>query len=188
MTLYFAYGANLNRDSMRLRCPAANPVSSYHLPDWRLTFSGVATIQPSPGNRVPGAIWAITDECEKSLDSFEGYPTLYRKEYLDIQGHKVMFYRMNQETPWEPSSSYVDTIARGYVDWNLSLADLESAIINTLEEVDDLYRSNTIHRGDVGHDGSELTELVSLESGHDLCDLDDHGLANSITGTAKRRL
>ena len=128
MKLYFAYGANLNKEGMSYRCPKAVPVRSHYLKDWRLSFSGVATIQPSAGDTVPGAIWSITDECEKSLDTFEGYPKLYRKEYIKIQGQDVMFYVMNNDPPGEPSVGYLVTIAEGYDDWNLQPSELWNAV------------------------------------------------------------
>lgn len=134
MKLYFAYGANLNKEGMHYRCPQAQMVRSHRLKDWRLSFSGVATIQPSPGDTVNGAIWAITDECEKSLDTFEGYPTLYRKEYIRIRGHEVMFYVMNNDAPAEPGIGYLMTIAEGYQDWDLKLGDLWEAVRTTQHE------------------------------------------------------
>ena len=30
------------------------------------------------------AIWLITADCEKALDRYEGYPTLYVKKYISI--------------------------------------------------------------------------------------------------------
>ena len=134
MKLYFAYGANLNKEGMRVRCPGAMIVRSHQLKDWRLIFSGVATIQPSPGDTVSGAIWSITDKCEKSLDMFEGFPTLYRKEYIRIRGHEVMFYVMNHDKPSEPSLGYLMTIAEGYEDWNLQLDNLWNAVRTTQNE------------------------------------------------------
>lgn len=119
MKLYFAYGANLNRDSMKLRCPAAQPVRAAVLRNWQLKFSGVATVVPSSGKCVYGAIWAITDECEQQLDNFEAYPWLYHKVITEIDGEEVMLYRMNEESPARPSFSYYRSIAQGYQDWNL---------------------------------------------------------------------
>jgi gamma-glutamylcyclotransferase len=134
MRLYFAYGANLNHAGMSWRCPQAVAIEPFYLMDYRLAFSGVATIQPAPGQRVPGALWAITEECEKALDQFEGYPTMYRKEIITVDGMEIMFYRMNSEEPWEPADSYLAIIAEGYCDFGLPLEDLERAVlINQLE-------------------------------------------------------
>ena len=95
MKLYFAYGANLNIENMAQRCPSAVAIEPFYLHDYRLMFSGVATIEPALNARVPGALWAITEACEKSLDVFEGYPWLYRKQ--DIV--KVMINKTQVNTP-----------------------------------------------------------------------------------------
>lgn len=124
MKLYFAYGANLNLEGMRFRCPAAEPIDSFMLDDWRLCFSGVATIKPEPGSQVAGALWSISKECEDSLDIFEGYPYLYTKVYLTQGEHTFMVYVMNEDTPAPPAKSYFETIAQGYRDWGLPMDSL----------------------------------------------------------------
>lgn len=89
---YFAYGSNMNLDQMAYRCPAASVVEKVKLEGYRLTFCGrgkgcgVATILPEEGSRVEGVLWKITPECEKSLDFYEGYPHLYGKETVLVQG------------------------------------------------------------------------------------------------------
>jgi len=125
--LYFAYGANLSREDMQYRCPNARPLEQLYLKDWRLTFSRVATIQPVPGQSVPGAIWEITQECEDNLDVFEGFPFLYSKVYLQQDGMEFMAYVMNDDPPAPPGKSYYDTIAQGYRDWGLPLGKLAAA-------------------------------------------------------------
>jgi gamma-glutamylcyclotransferase (GGCT)/AIG2-like uncharacterized protein YtfP len=174
MKLYFAYGANLNMDGMGYRCPRAVPVRPFHLKDWRLAFSGVATIQPSPGDYVPGAVWELTEECECNLDTFEGYPYLYRKHTVKIDGDEIMFYVMNSDPPQEPSISYLITIAEGYQDWHLDLDDLWNAVKTTQEEY--YYELQLSPRTKHGSSHRNVEKLVRLESGNDLrqfCDLGD---------------
>jgi gamma-glutamylcyclotransferase (GGCT)/AIG2-like uncharacterized protein YtfP len=134
MKLYFAYGANLNLEGMRFRCPSAHPVSAFSLQDYQLAFSGVATIQPKPGATVPGALWEITEECEDNLDVFEGFPFLYSKIYLTQGNQEFMAYVMNDDPPAGPSRSYFNTIREGYRDWDLPIAELERARDLTLLE------------------------------------------------------
>ena len=134
MKLYFAYGANLNQDNMAWRCPDAVTVQPFYLLDWRLAFSSVATIQPCQGDRVPGALWAISDQDEQALDVFEGWPSLYRKETIQQDDLAFMVYVMNSDQPAEPSGGYVATIAQGYQDWGLDLADLDHAVQTTITE------------------------------------------------------
>ena len=126
-TYYFAYGSNMNLDQMAYRCPAASVVEPVHLEGYRLTFcgrgkgSGVATILPEEGSRVEGVLWKITPECEKSLDFYEGYPHLYGKEPVLVQGkdgmkREVMAYTMNapyKDQPAIPSDLYFMGIVEG---------------------------------------------------------------------------
>ena len=127
MKLYFAYGANLNLEGMRFRCPGAKPIGVMMLDNWRLSFSGVATIQPETGARVAGAVWSITQECEDNLDVFEGFPYLYTKMHVTQDGETFMVYVMNDDPPAPPARSYYETIAQGYRDWGLSLDSLQQA-------------------------------------------------------------
>lgn len=131
MKLYFAYGANLNLASMARRCPAAEPLQSYYLEDWQLAFSGVATIRPELGHTVPGAIWAITTDCESSLDIFEGYPDLYIKQQVHTELGTVMFYVMTKDPPSPPGYGYLNTIAEGYQDWKLDQKYLTQAVMES---------------------------------------------------------
>ena len=126
---YFAYGANLSVDSMAWRCPRARPVTAWYLRDWRLELHCHATIQPSPGDSVAGALWQITPDCETSLDRFEGYPVYYRKEILNQDGIEFMVYLMNEPLSGRPGSGYVDLLTEGYQDWQLPLAALETACV-----------------------------------------------------------
>lgn len=177
MKFYFAYGANLNIQSMRWRCPDAVPLQAMYLNDYRLAFSGVATIQPRVGEFVPGALWNITEKCEAALDVFEGYPTLYRKETIHLEDMEIMVYVMNHDAPSEPSINYLITIAEGYQDWRLELDDLWSAVKTTQEEAYDLQRSTaTTHRD--SRMGRSLEDHVQLESSHDLRWLRDDELAH----------
>jgi len=177
MKLYFAYGANLNIDSMRHRCPGAVAIQPWYLEDHRLAFSGVATVQPAPGQRVPGALWAITDECERSLDRFEAYPSLYRKQQVEMAGQPVMFYVMNQVSPAEPAVDYLMTIAEGYGDFGLDLQDLWLAVRTTQEESYDLQWSTPGDTGS-GTTATDLADHVYLEPSHDLRWLRDVQLAH----------
>ena len=167
MKLYFAYGANLNIANMAQRCPGAVAIQPWHLDDYRLMFSGVATIKPELNARVPGALWAITEACEKSLDVFEGHPWLYRKQEIIIDGMPIMFYVMNTVIPEEPGMSYLETIAQGYEDFGLDLDDLWAAVQHTKEIQDDMHGSTRTGSAP-GDCATDLEDHVYLEPGHDV--------------------
>lgn len=126
--LYFAYGANLNLENMRHRCPAARPIKAIKVQDWRLTFCDHATIEPCAGAVLEGALWEITPECEQSLDRFEGYPYYYGKRYFTLGKDTVMVYVMHPAAPSPPTQHYVETLEQGYRDWGLDLDRLRQAV------------------------------------------------------------
>lgn len=158
---------------MGYRCPDAVAVEPLYLEGWRLAFSGVATIKPDPNGVVAGALWAISEADERSLDTFEGYPSLYRKEILQVDGMEIMVYVMNSDWPSEPSANYLMTIAQGYQDWNLDLDYLARAVETTEQEIYnyDLQRSTPKRTG--RHTGF-LEDSVYLESSDDVRWLRDH--------------
>jgi gamma-glutamylcyclotransferase (GGCT)/AIG2-like uncharacterized protein YtfP len=177
MKLYFAYGANLNIENMAQRCPGAVAIQPWHLDDYRLMFSGVATVVPEAKGRVPGALWAITEACEQSLDVFEGYPWLYRKQEIIMDGMPIMFYVMNHSVPSEPAVSYLETIAQGYGDFGLALDDLWAAVQHT-REIDNDMQWSTRTGSSPGDCATDLEDHVHLEPGHDLRRLRDVQLAH----------
>ena len=124
--LYFAYGSNLNHKQMRIRCKDSRYIKSAFLEDYKLSFCttsnnyGVANIVKKKGSKVPGGIWEISKSDEKELDIYEGYPTLYTKDFFNLNGKTVMFYIIKRRYSFKrPERSYVDTINQGYVHCNL---------------------------------------------------------------------
>lgn len=175
MKLYFAYGANLNIPNMRSRCPHAVPIQPLHLDGYRLAFSGPATILTDSEGRVPGALWAISDQDEIALDQFEGYPTLYRKETIKQDGLEFMVYVMNADTPWEPSRPYLEIIEEGYDHWGLVREDLDLAVQRTLWEMDyDMQWSTSAGIGLAG----TLEKPVRMPAGPGLRRVRDKWLVN----------
>lgn len=131
---YFAYGMNVNRESMAARCPRAVPQGAAYLPGWRLTFRGPADVEPAEGELVHGVLWWVTPDCEEALDALEGYPRLYGKQFgrvrwqgRDVPG--VMFYSMKRKhLTAQPSSGYLAVVHRGYLDFNLPEFELRRAL------------------------------------------------------------
>lgn len=125
--IYFAYGSNMNLEQMAFRCPSAEPIGSAWVDGYRLTFcgntsgTGVATILPDEESRVNGLLWLLTENCENSLDHYEGFPYLYGKEEIEVHGghiaeQSVMVYTMNE--PYRsrvapPSWPYLKGIIQG---------------------------------------------------------------------------
>lgn len=132
MKVYAAYGSNLNRNQMARRCPGAVPIGTGYLNGWRLEFRGVLTIVEEPGSSMEVGLWVITDGDEESLDIYEGYPKLYRKEQVSINhdGKQIqaMTYIMNQGTVRLPSRGYWETCIEGAYDFGISDRYLKDAL------------------------------------------------------------
>jgi gamma-glutamylcyclotransferase (GGCT)/AIG2-like uncharacterized protein YtfP len=134
--IYIAYGSNLNIRQMKRRCPNANIIGKCILEDYKLEFRGVANIIKKKGEKVPIGLWEITEECEKALDIYEGYPKLYRKEYININVNGKeelgMAYVMNYKTIAPPSELYYNIIQQGYKDFQISNIALRKALIESI--------------------------------------------------------
>ena len=130
--IYIAYGSNLNIKQMKHRCPNAKRIGEYILEGYKLEFRGVANIIPDKKSKVPVGLWEITEECEKALDIYEGYPNLYRKEYIELEmdGKKEigMVYVMNYRGISPPSEYYYNVIQEGYKDFGIDEKPLKKAL------------------------------------------------------------
>ena len=70
-------------------------------------------------SRVPVAVWEISDEDEKSLDRYEGFPRYYVKKEWTVKMNdgseiKGMVYVMNLIRPQPPTVGYYNGIFDAY--------------------------------------------------------------------------
>ena len=140
--LYFAYGSNLNWHQMQKeRCPGSKFIKPYILNGYKLIFShrnpnnkyGHANIEKNKNFKVPGAIWNLSKEHEKTLDEYEAVnynPPYYQKEYLILKGKKILVYVQKIYTKRKPSYTYLHTIIQGYKDCDLDINYLKKGIAN----------------------------------------------------------
>jgi len=126
---YFAYGSNLNHKQMKkTRCIGSKYIKNFLLKDYELSFCypiiqnkfGYANVIKKKDFQTPGAIWEITKEHEEILDSYEGFPKIYQKEFFYLNEKKVMFYIMKKYYFKKPPKSYIDVINEGYKDCNIN--------------------------------------------------------------------
>lgn len=136
--LYLAYGSNMNTRHMAVRCPTAKVVGSTLLNGYQLLFRGhnggvYATVEENLQFQVPVIVWELDGLAEKRLDHYEGYPTLYHKEYLQVEldngPTKAMIYIMNNGRPiGMPSRHYYEGILEAYKDAGVDTAILDEAV------------------------------------------------------------
>ena len=134
---YLAYGSNLNKNQMAYRCPNAKTIGSMMLKGYELVFKSCLTIEPNKDGEVPLGIWQITKEDEKRLDRYEGYPILYRKEYIDIvikgKKEKALVYIMNDvRKRCAHAGVYMDVCMKGYKDFKFDIDYLNEALLRSL--------------------------------------------------------
>lgn len=102
------------------------------LKGYELEFRGVATIVPNDKSEVPILIWEIDGRDEHSLDRYEGFPNLYRKELFEIEvdGEKkeCMAYLMNKGQISPPTSYYYNVINQGYEANGMDTSYLRAAL------------------------------------------------------------
>ena len=127
--LYFAYGSNLSLAQMRQRCTDAKPIRRCVLPGYRLVLRGAADVEMCAGESVEGALYWVSEDDEKSLDGFEGVPSLYVRRSFSVEEGTATFYQMDPPRYKAPRDRYLETIRNGFVDWGIPFDTLERAIL-----------------------------------------------------------
>ena len=141
--LYLAYGSNLNISQMQCRCPDARIAGTAVLSGWKLMFKGswtgnYLTIEQDEDSVVPVAVWEVSEQDEKNLDRYEGYPDLYYKKELSVmmrekdsgqsRSVKAFVYIMHEDRRHGcPSESYLMRCREGYGAFGFDTAFLDEA-------------------------------------------------------------
>lgn len=140
---YFAYGSNLNLQQMSSRCPDAKKVGIAILRGYRLMFKGSAsgnylTIEKADGYFVPVGVFVVSENDERNLDRYEGYPTFYYKQdfTIDLRDENdnetkidAFAYIMHEDrTLGVPSDEYVQRVLVGYEEFGFDARLLEEAV------------------------------------------------------------
>jgi len=124
VTLYAAYGTNMDPARMGERCPHSPMQTTGWLSGWRLTFGGeeqgwdgsLSTIVQDPFEQVFVAVFDVTREDESQLDGWEAADSgLYRKTKVRVStlgGEIVAWtYVLDAYEGGLPSASYLGVIA-----------------------------------------------------------------------------
>lgn len=142
---YLAYGSNLSIGQMVQRCPHAIYVGKATIPGYQLLFKGsmtgsYLTVEKKEGSSVPVVVWKITEYDEARLDRYEGYPSFYYKETMNVEVFSLLgnvslgtveatIYIMHEERKLGlPSLHYYDVCLNGYFNFGFDPVHLEQAL------------------------------------------------------------
>jgi gamma-glutamylcyclotransferase (GGCT)/AIG2-like uncharacterized protein YtfP len=149
---YFAFGANLSPNILRLRRISVYETFDYVLEDCALNFSqrgfykdhGFASADASVGGRVYGKMYLIRQSDAKRMDYFEGVPFLkaHAKIVQQVQGKPFYFYR--SRTPLndlKPTQQYLNYLTHAYRNMDIVPSQytdtlLATKVLKTLEPQD----------------------------------------------------
>ncbi|MGL4636576.1 MAG: gamma-glutamylcyclotransferase family protein [Beijerinckiaceae bacterium] len=139
MPLYFAYGANMDVESMAKRCPASKPVGLARLPRhrWIISSDGYANVVPDPRRDVHGMLWELALSDVPPLDRFEDVPRLYRKitqPVISTKGiRRALVYVGRAVETGRPRPGYLEDVIRA-----AQAAELPAATITEMRKFGDV--------------------------------------------------
>jgi len=117
---YFAYGSNLSKRQMALRCPESNYLISGRLSgySWLINSRGYASIKLSPNALVLGEIFTLSGQDIAFLDLYEHVAEgMYSKYILSIQTKKGIYdclvYVASNNDIGKPQTEYIERINVG---------------------------------------------------------------------------
>ena len=137
----FIYAENLNPTQLKRRAPEHQFLFKAYLPDHTIHFPrfssqwrcGLASITPSPGERVWGAVFELTDEDLKILDAYDGEVPEGAFRHLEVtvmtedeQKELVTTHAANPIGKFRVKDDYLDFIGKGVKHWDLPEECLET--------------------------------------------------------------
>lgn len=133
--LYVAYGTNMNAEEMRVRCPNSRCLGAADIRDHELCFKGCADCTPKKGASAPALLWEIDLKDWKTLDTYEGYPSLYTRKHVIVdhrsngKAYDAIMYCMtaSHDTLFPPAESMYKRIEAGYKHYGIDTKPLEKA-------------------------------------------------------------
>ncbi len=125
MTLYFAYGANMERAAMERRCAGALALGPARLSGWRYVITqGYGSVAPARGMHVFGVLWRLTPRDLAALNIFESLDSgLYRRAMLTVdtgeQRVRALVYVGCHGGKRRPMPGYQERVVAAAQDWRL---------------------------------------------------------------------
>lgn len=137
--LYLAYGPNLMLRQMEERAPGFRPVGRVRIKGQRLAFgsNGVATLVPNRNAAAAGAVYEMTKEDFRKMDSAEGVTRMrkyrrWRAEVGGFGGRQVFVYLLSSgpDRGVRPTGEILKRIVAGMNEWGFEAeaADLRRRV------------------------------------------------------------
>ena len=137
----FIYAENLNPTQLKRRAPEHQFLFKAYLPDHTIHFPrfssqwrcGLASVTPSPGERVWGAVFELTDEDLKILDAYDGEVPEGAFRHLEVtvmtedeQKELVTTHAANPIGKFRVKDDYLNFVTKGVTHWGLPEECLET--------------------------------------------------------------
>jgi hypothetical protein len=133
MMLHFAYGSNMSRALMGLRCPAAQALGAATLAGWRFVVNpdGVGSIAPAQGALLRGVLWRLGLRDLAAINAYEGVDTgLYLRRILAVvhEGRRVpaLTYVARRKGEGRARPGYISLVVAAAREWEMPEAYVRS--------------------------------------------------------------
>ena len=133
MTLHFAYGSNMSRALMGMRCPGAVALGAVTLRGFRFVINpdGFGSIAPYAGGMVHGVLWRVTLRDLAAINAYESVDTgLYVRRIVPIRHRgrtaRALVFIARRKGEGRPRPGYVRVVVDAAREWGLSERYLRS--------------------------------------------------------------
>jgi hypothetical protein len=133
MTLHFAYGSNMSRALMGIRCPGASALGIATLTGWRfvITTDGVGSIARRPGAFVHGVLWRLGPRDLTAINAYESLDSgLYVRRILPVRcGQRLglaLLYIARKRGEGSPRPGYISVVVEAAREWDLPKSYIRS--------------------------------------------------------------
>ena len=124
---------------MAYRCPNSTEEMVGYAGDYKLEFCTHANSVPEENSETPVLLWKIDPKDWHYLDQYEGYPSYYRREEIDVDVNgervKAIAYIMNDNCrrPSMPTESYLNNMMNDYKRLGLDPTPIATAMEDVVQ-------------------------------------------------------
>ncbi len=133
MALHFAYGSNMSRTLMAVRCPTARALGTATLRHWGFVIGigGHGSLARAPGKIVHGVLWRLAPRDLAAINAYEGIDTgYYLRRIVPVrQGPRLvpaLVYILRQDGRGRPRPTYINLVTAAAREWGLPRRYIDS--------------------------------------------------------------